>query len=357
MQLRYLLFMTVALLALGFFACEQENFDETMEEVLPTDTTKVITDKGSLQYNLQGVQFRYENGFGRKDSSGRSESDFYIVSSSPVYCSVSGGYHINERYDFLIMFHKKIGSSNDFPLVWGILRRVINGDTVIIESAFSSTNPGCSRSGATIQITKETDDYIEGMIEAEFFYVETRSAQTCAERRSAGVLKADFAVRLEKCPTSPKIEKGIFQYNFQGKPINNYNEGFARLIPDSKFYIVASDSIECSIDGNYETNALRDTGFVITFYKDLQNNITIPRAVLKRVVNGSAVTLYSGDHVKACPNTRPVITIGKEADGIVAGSYKAEFFELIGQNPDECTSWRSVGILTASFAIPLDVCQ
>ncbi len=65
MSFRYLILVLIAIIGLGFFACEPENFDEIIEEVLPTDTTKVVSDKGTLQYLLQGVQNSYNNGFAR----------------------------------------------------------------------------------------------------------------------------------------------------------------------------------------------------------------------------------------------------------------------------------------------------
>lgn len=356
MQFRYLLFIAVALLGLVFFACEQENFDETIEEVLPTDTTKIVTDDGSFKYQIQGRELVSSNGFGRRDYNEWSRSDFYIISSDAVTCGAQGSYQYNGHADFVILFFKTPGSLEEIPLLQARLKRVINGDTVIVETAFSSNNPGCSRPGATIKITEETQDYIEGFIESEFFYKETMN-NSCAERRSAGIIRAEFAVPLERCDVEPTLEKGVFQYAFQGKPYNNYNNGFAKLIADDRFYIVASDSIRCTPDGMYSTAAQSDTGFVITFFKSLQNDFPGAQAVLRRVIDGDTLAVYSGAFLRACANTQPIVTIGRETDSILAGSYKAEFFELVGQNPNDCASWRSVGVLSAAFSVPLQLCE
>ena len=194
MSFRYLILVLIAIIGLGFFACEPENFDEIIEEVLPTDTTKVVSDKGTLQYLLQGVQ-------------------------------------------------------------------------------------------------------------------------------------------------------------------NSYNNGFARLIADDLFYIIASDSIRCTADGTYSTAAQQDTGFVITFSKTLQTDFVLKQGILRRVIGNDTLVLYSGDFLRNCNAAPPVVTILRETDNFLEGKYEANFFELIGQNLNDCASWRSVGVLTAEFAVPIEICK
>lgn len=191
MKFRYLLFITVAFFGLGFFACEPENYDETIEEVLPTDTTKIITDKGTLLYRLQGRQ-------------------------------------------------------------------------------------------------------------------------------------------------------------------NNFSNGFAKVVEDAQFYLVSSDSIECRADGSYST---RNKGFIISFFKLGENDFGVGQGFLIQDTNGVRSTVFSGSFVRNCATVQPIVTIRKETDNFLEGTYQAEFFELIGQDPNDCASWRSVGVLTAEFAVPLEVCQ
>lgn len=350
MQLRYLLFITVALLGLGFFACEQENFDETMEEVLPTDTTTIIQNDGTFQYRIEGREAVRINGFGKVRYQ-EGIGDSYLISSDSVFCKPNGFY---TGLGFAISFDKAPGSQIH-EARWGVIEKGFFGNSGDLES---NIYEHCDGSTGKLHITKETETFIEGYYEAEYFELIGQNGQDCASWQSAGLIRVDFAVPLERCPASPYIDKGAFLYYFQGTPpVNQYKEGFARLVPDDNFYIVASDSIQCTADGTYSTAAQRDTGFVITFFKTPQNDFVSRTGVLRRVINGDTLVVYSGDFLRNCNTAPPVVTILRETDYYLEGKYEANFFELIGQNPNDCASWRSVGVLTAEFAVPLEICN
>jgi len=200
-----LLFFLLALFC--FQACKEANFDELETEVLPVEPVEVTEDEIGLTYRISNEEeVVYDDGFGvaLHDTLGGS---LYAIASGDFTCS-------SEVENDVIRFQIG-GEINDFLIIWletpdgdvfsfqATVKTVINGDTIEVVGSGNLLPFGCVEENPLIvNIEEETEEFIKGTYEGEFFefvFDSTATELTCDNWQSVGILNADFFVPLGEC--------------------------------------------------------------------------------------------------------------------------------------------------------------
>ncbi|MEM1122801.1 MAG: hypothetical protein AAGJ18_20315 [Bacteroidota bacterium] len=196
----------VLVLALCLFSCQEENIDELTQEVLPQEPIEVETQNRLLTYRLQETEVNYENGYGVVLRGPLSGSTLYAIGSDTFNCvstveANSVGLSIQGSFtDFFVSFYQ-FENGNAFATT-AILSTVVEGDTITAYGA-DFIDPSCRGDVEfLVNIEEETDEFIRGTFETEFFQLIVDSTETtinCENWKSLGILNAEFAVPLGSC--------------------------------------------------------------------------------------------------------------------------------------------------------------
>ena len=165
-------------------------------------------------------------------------------------------------------------------------------------------------------------------------------------------------------PTEINTDNGIIEYRFQdGTEL--LTEGSAKKSNNGTYYIFStSATVNCSDNSSSISYSRQRPGdlFTITFNPDTNAIFyDLPRANIDAVINGDSMSVFNASNFfLECSDFKLVIEIQEETEDFIKGTFTDEFFtfDLPFVEPfRDCSNFRSVGILTASFAVPLEKCQ
>jgi len=199
----------VLLILTTLFACQEDNFDEFKEEALPFEPIEVTIDDVPLTYRLaDGGEVAYDEGFGVALKSLDGNTNLYTIASGDITCvgdvdSSSVGLSIEgSGIEFLISWFEFDDGGSSFGY-FSAVKTVIDGDTLTVYGPGTLVRPECAAEPLIVNIEEETDEYIRGAYEGEFFDLVIDSTSTgeitCENFRSVGIINAEFFVPLTGC--------------------------------------------------------------------------------------------------------------------------------------------------------------
>jgi len=148
-------------------------------------------------------------------------------------------------------------------------------------------------------------------------------------------------------------------FSFQMADVQEQTGGYGALVEVANFYILSSDSVFC--DGNNGFGIISDgmgDYFHFSFFLDSLGTVSLPFSTLNYEENGDTITVFNNSlHYDCTPDAYPTVEFTEVSADRLTGTYRGEFFKLIGNDADECASWQSVGILESDFSVPLKSCQ
>ena len=332
-----------------FVSCDPENLDELTETEDPYEPTEVTLDGNYIQYTIDGVTTMLDRGFCLVNNHN------YHIASDTVTCKEEGlSLTIKSEGELSLNFRL---DPNGPTNLYASFRRVVNSDTIDLNHYFWIPLNCEGVALPDIQITFESDNFIEGYFEAEFFEIvpDGPGAITCEELHSGGIIRIDFALPKNECPYIPPA-KNYFQYSANGNAFK-FDRGYGIRTGDTDYFL-ASDSIVCAGNGSYTLVQEDEERLHLNFQKDAAGDTSMETALLERNIAGNTITLYSGGPVAACSSVTPEIEIYLEQEDFIEGTYRAEFFEMINPGADstDCNNWQSAGVIDAQFAVALVEC-
>ncbi|MEM1120164.1 MAG: hypothetical protein AAGJ18_06925, partial [Bacteroidota bacterium] len=158
-----------------------------------------------LTYRIQQTETSYESGYGIVLENPLG-STLYAIASDTFNCTANvgpGQFGLSitgEFSDFFVSFY--VYNGGEIVPNTATLSTIVNGDTI---TAFGNTlvSPECREVVPFIvNIEEQTDTYIKGTYETEFFQLIPDSNTTtvnCENWESLGILSAEFAVPIGTC--------------------------------------------------------------------------------------------------------------------------------------------------------------
>ena len=188
---------------------------------------------------------------------------------------------------------------------------------------------------------------------------------SCVDENIDDILEEEFPF----APEEIIIENGYIQYRFQDS-IEIFTEGVGKKSDNGQYHIVSNETtINCSNNGlSLEYSAVDPSKvFWISYSLDSTSFfVRKPIAAIGAIINGDTLAVTNQNHPPfqgSCSSFTPVFEIINESEEFIEGRYQDEFFAFYpdsivdGSTFRDCINLRSVGILTAYFAVPLEPCE
>lgn len=196
------------LCAISILACQSDNFDEIETEVIPFEP--LVLKKGNqVSYSFQGEKKDYERGYGVVVDH-RDYKDYFLSSDTIPLCEVTYSEDglsnminvISSFSDFAVSF-----STDSRGIVYGATGHAIlkkgENEKVTVHGGFHFSSECGNNSPVILQIEQETDKFIRGHFEAEFFQsiagLIPPAPDNCSDWISVGILRAAFDIPLTIC--------------------------------------------------------------------------------------------------------------------------------------------------------------
>jgi len=196
------------LCTITILACQSDNFDDIETEPLAFEP--LVLKKGNqVSYSFQGEEKDYERGYGVVVDSGIFR-DYFLSSDTITLCEINSSENnltdtvnvITSFSNFAIIFSVDNNEKISGATGHAVLKNGEN-ENVNVHGGFHFSSKCGNNSPVILRIEEETDKFIRGHFEAEFFQsivgLIPPAPDNCSDWISVGILRAAFDIPLTIC--------------------------------------------------------------------------------------------------------------------------------------------------------------